>query len=117
MATTYLGTFMYMSPERVRGAEYSYSSDVWSLGLSLFTCSKGNYPFDTSKGYWGLAQAIKDSKFEQLEVSKDTVDTTEMLSTQLNDFIHACLATDDKKRPRIAELLKMPLFMLHRERK
>ncbi len=28
-----LGTLCYMSPERIMGEDYSYSSDIWSLGL------------------------------------------------------------------------------------
>jgi serine/threonine protein kinase len=60
VANTYLGTFMYMSPERVSGAEYSYNCDIWSLGLSLLACAFGCFPFDADSGYWGLARAIRE---------------------------------------------------------
>ena len=32
---TFVGTVPYMSPERIHGNEYSFASDVWSLGLTL----------------------------------------------------------------------------------
>ena len=33
IASTMIGTFRYMSPERLRGDDYSFESDVWSLGM------------------------------------------------------------------------------------
>ena len=32
-ATPQVGTTCYMAPERLSGEQYSYSSDIWSLGL------------------------------------------------------------------------------------
>ena len=29
-----------MSPERIHGDEYSYASDIWSLGLTLVECAQ-----------------------------------------------------------------------------
>jgi serine/threonine protein kinase len=40
-----------MSPERIQGNDYSYSSDVWSLGLSLMTVALGKLPISTKAGY------------------------------------------------------------------
>ena len=36
LCNTFLGTMIYMSPERIYGKKYSYSSDIWSLGLMLY---------------------------------------------------------------------------------
>jgi len=44
MANTFVGTRSYMSPERLQGSQYSVSSDLWSLGLSLVEISLGMYP-------------------------------------------------------------------------
>merc|ERR1712110_9265 len=44
MANTFVGTRSYMSPERLQGSQYSVSSDLWSLGLSLLEISLGIYP-------------------------------------------------------------------------
>lgn len=42
------------------GKEYSFPSDIWGLGLSLFTVAMGKLPFDVSGGYWSLLTAIRD---------------------------------------------------------
>ncbi|CAM9736315.1 unnamed protein product [Discosporangium mesarthrocarpum] len=33
LAETWVGTYLYMSPERINQEPYSYPSDIWSLGL------------------------------------------------------------------------------------
>lgn len=43
----FVGTFKYMSPERVRNAPYSCSADVWSLGVVLIEAATGKYPEET----------------------------------------------------------------------
>jgi serine/threonine protein kinase len=45
MCGTFVGTFKYMSPERMRSEKYSYASDMWSLGLVLMECATGQYPY------------------------------------------------------------------------
>jgi mitogen-activated protein kinase kinase len=35
MAKTFVGTSYYMAPERIRGAQYNWTSDIWSLGLTI----------------------------------------------------------------------------------
>jgi len=42
VAKSFVGTATYMAPERVRGAEYSTSSDVWSLGMIALECAQVN---------------------------------------------------------------------------
>eukprot|EP00039_Didymoeca_costata_P018785 m.334950 g.334950 ORF g.334950 m.334950 type:complete len:418 (+) comp17481_c0_seq1:329-1582(+) len=44
LAHTFVGTMMYLSPERIQGNEYSYEADLWSLGLSLLELATGNKP-------------------------------------------------------------------------
>ncbi|KAF9462828.1 kinase-like domain-containing protein [Collybia nuda] len=51
IANTFVGTSVYMSPERIQGAEYSIKSDVWSLGISLIELALGRFPFSESDPY------------------------------------------------------------------
>ncbi|KHJ87223.1 hypothetical protein OESDEN_13006, partial [Oesophagostomum dentatum] len=41
---TYVGTTMYMAPERIQGGIYRLESDVWSFGLSLWELALGRFP-------------------------------------------------------------------------
>jgi mitogen-activated protein kinase kinase 1 len=34
-AETFVGTFCYMSPERISGQGYNFNSDIWSFGLCI----------------------------------------------------------------------------------
>jgi serine/threonine protein kinase len=61
-ARTFTGTMLYMSPERLRGEDYSVESDIWSLGVTLITIMTGQYPFSIKRGYWGLIASIRDEE-------------------------------------------------------
>jgi serine/threonine protein kinase len=40
---SFVGTIAYMSPERMNSEEYSYPSDIWSLGLIVFEMAMGQH--------------------------------------------------------------------------
>ncbi|CAK5274418.1 unnamed protein product [Mycena citricolor] len=48
IANTFVGTSIYMSPERIQGAVYSVKSDIWSLGITLLELIVGQFPFSGS---------------------------------------------------------------------
>lgn len=54
----FTGTMMYMAPERISGAQYACVSDVWALGITLFSLATGSYPFTVDDGFFGLEEAI-----------------------------------------------------------
>ena len=58
-AHTFVGTVTYMSPERINGDSYSFSSDVWSMGMMLLTTALGKLPLETKNGYWGVLHSIR----------------------------------------------------------
>lgn len=45
-AHTLVGTFYYMSPERISGHGYDFSSDIWSVGCVLYELITLYSPFD-----------------------------------------------------------------------
>ncbi|GAB5033084.1 ste ste7 protein kinase [Nannochloropsis oceanica] len=101
-ADTFVGTFTYMSPERICGEEYSYSADVWGVGLTLVTCAMGRFPYDHSGGYWGLVSALREMDSPSLPPS---------FSPSFRDFVRQCLNKDPKKRPTARYLLKHHPFL------
>ncbi|GMY26792.1 mitogen-activated protein kinase kinase 3 [Fagus crenata] len=50
MCATFVGTVTYISPERNQNESYSYLVDIWSLGLALFECGTGEFPYSANEG-------------------------------------------------------------------
>jgi mitogen-activated protein kinase kinase len=42
---TYIGTSLYMAPERVKAQRYNIKADVWSLGITLVELAHGRAPY------------------------------------------------------------------------
>ena len=47
---SWVGTLMYMSPERFKGENYGSNTDIWSLGLTIMECALGYYPYNQLTG-------------------------------------------------------------------
>lgn len=56
---TFVGTVTYMSPERIRSENYSYAADIWSLGLTIFECGTGKYPYTAIDGPANLMLQVR----------------------------------------------------------
>jgi len=97
LALTQCGTAQYMSPERVRGESYSYSSDVWSCGVIILECMNGHCPFAGAKSFLEQASLIcsKPLPPPPPESSSDAVHFLEVL----------CLRRDATQRHRVQALL------------
>jgi len=59
LATSFVGTFLYMAPERLTGESYSFQSDIWSLGLTLHAVANGAFPYVGKTGYWEVLHATQ----------------------------------------------------------
>jgi serine/threonine protein kinase len=107
-ANTWVGTVVYMSPERIKGQPHSYDSDIWALGLTVLELAVGKLPFDAlpqqaagvgAEGaqFWELMESIVDGNPPRLP-RKD-------FSEDCCDFVETCLQKDPENRPSARELL------------
>jgi len=119
---SWVGTAAYMSPERISGGSYSFDSDLWSLGLSLWECSMGLFPYgdagerlangpppteedsldDPGRGvcFWELLHQIVEADSPQLPSGR--------FSPAFCTFVHQCMRKETTERPTASELLLHP---------
>jgi hypothetical protein len=96
LTTTFLGTMIYLSPERVKSQAYSYSSDIWSLGITIMYLANGKLDTQYSS-YWQLWSASSKAS-PALDRTKHSAD--------LCDLVDKCLHQQPSERYTADELLK-----------
>ncbi|GMI94848.1 ARABIDOPSIS THALIANA MAP KINASE KINASE 6, ARABIDOPSIS NQK1, MAP kinase kinase 6 [Hibiscus trionum] len=105
---TLVGTYCYMSPERINGSTYDCSSDVWSLGLVVLECAIGRFPYMQSEdrescpGFYELWEAIVQQP--------PPIAPPDQFSTEFCSFVSACLQKCPEKRASSLELLSHPFI-------
>ncbi|EPY42016.1 protein kinase [Angomonas deanei] len=108
VSSTYVGTMYFMAPERLEQGAYSFSSDVWSLGLTMVATVTGRNP-------WAPPEEM--NLFQLLgKISGDTTPSlpaTGNYSAEARDFIQKCLVRDPEERLSCAELLAHPSLRRH----
>ena len=87
---TFVGTFKYMSPERIENKKYDYAADIWSLGIVLMECATGEYPFAECHSYIEMVQTV-------LEAEAPTLDSSSF-SAEFCEFIKMCIRKKPGKR-------------------
>ena len=96
---TFVGTLVYMSPERLQGKNYTYGSDIWGLGISILECILGRYPFENPQSLIDILDASQSNLSSLIEG---------MVSEELVDFICQSMHEEAEKRPRAMDLLDHP---------
>jgi serine/threonine protein kinase len=99
---TIVGTFQYMSPEQVEGAEIDGRSDIFSLGAVLYEMLTGKRAFE-GKSQLSIASAI-------LEKEPPPLSTVMPLTPPaLDRVVRTCLAKNPDERFQSAHDLKLQL--------
>lgn len=93
MASTFVGTFKYMAPERIQSQPYSYPSDIWSLGLVLVECATGEYPFPEARTHIDMVQTVLDVVEEDIVPSPDAG-----FSEEFRELVASCVKKDPDDR-------------------
>ncbi|EPS36868.1 hypothetical protein H072_9490 [Dactylellina haptotyla CBS 200.50] len=100
MATTYVGTPYYMSPEIVCDLPYTSRSDIWSLGCVIYELCALSPPFD-AKSLPSLCQKIQAGRYNPIPNS---------YSPELRRVVDMCLRTNPSDRPDTAKLLDLQIL-------
>eukprot|EP00796_Vickermania_ingenoplastis_P002311 gene2311-1448_t len=97
ISSTYVGTMYFMAPERLEQGAYGFSSDVWSLGLTMIAAVTGKNP-------WAPPDDI--SLFELLgKISGGTIPTLPRVLLRRRAGLRR-----PQERPTCAELLQHPFL-------
>lgn len=111
-AHTFVGTFTYMSPERIdstRSADggYSYTSDIWSFGLILVECALGHYPYpaDVVAMPFLYMQAVCERA-----PPLDSWLKPDSWSADFRSFVRICMANEPHCREQASQLLSHPFL-------
>lgn len=100
MATTFVGTPYYMSPEVIKHDKYNDKSDIWSLGCILYEICSLKHAFD--------GQSLMAVMYKI--VTGDIPRLPEMYSSELNDILSKMLAREQDERSTAKALLQQAMF-------
>ncbi len=103
-ASTFVGTMNYMCPERIEGETYSFTSDMYSLGLTIATTALGKS--ERRSSYWDTLKIGPKESRDPFPLSDDR------WSKNIRSFISLCLQVDPADRPN-AKLLLQHEFVLN----
>ena len=99
--TTACGTSLYMAPE-VYQKNGELKSDVWSLGISIIEMAEGKHPYGSMNSH----QVVKKICFEDSPSL-----TSSGWSSDLVEFVRACLVRDVNARSSVEALLKVSVSL------
>jgi NIMA (never in mitosis gene a)-related kinase len=106
LADTQVGTPLYMSPELCQGKPYTYASDVWALGCTVYEMASGGAKAFDAPGWPQLLVKI---------VRNDYAPLPSHFSRPFLALVSSMLAPDPADRPTAAQLLGHPLVRRHCE--
>lgn len=100
-AKSFKGTPYYISPEIIEGKEYSFNSDIWSLGITFYYLMTFKHPLDF-ENLPGL--------FFKLTNNEKINPIFNNYSNDLKQLIYSMLDYEPTRRPLPHKILKLPFI-------
>lgn len=103
---TVAGTYQYLAPEIIEQKGYTTPVDVWMLGIIFYEMINGKTPFEPkrlARGEDFLKPLIKNIRYSKPQFTSD-------FNTKSKQLITKLLEKNPKKRIKIGEITKDPLF-------
>ncbi|KAE8682913.1 Disease resistance protein RPS5, putative isoform 2 [Hibiscus syriacus] len=119
LANTFVGTYNYMSPERICGSSYGVDADIWSLGIVLLECATGKFPYSPPEqakngrafmNLWNIL--LKDQHLVYLQINFRQSSALLFLHAIVS-FTNYSLQKDPKERKSAPELLELPFVKMY----
>ncbi len=99
---TVLGTFQYMAPEQLEGAEADGRSDIFAFGAVLYEMATGRKAFSGKSQASLIGSILRDDPPSVTEIAP-------MVAPALNRVVKTCLAKDPEDRFQTAHDVKLQL--------
>ncbi len=90
-AGTIVGTFQYMSPEQIEGAEADARSDLWALGCVLYEMATGRQAFEGRTPAAVISSIMKGEPRAMIEIAP-------MTPLAVDRVVRACLVKEPDRR-------------------
>ncbi|MBA0550981.1 hypothetical protein Golob_021886 [Gossypium lobatum] len=107
----YVGTYAYMSPERLDSngynSRYVFAADIWSLGVTLLEFYVGHFPFLPTGEKPNWMQLVLLMRFG------DAPSLPKEASEDFRSFINCCLQKEPSKRWTASQLLSHPFICMN----
>uniref|UniRef100_A0A7S2S527 mitogen-activated protein kinase kinase n=1 Tax=Rhizochromulina marina TaxID=1034831 RepID=A0A7S2S527_9STRA len=104
---TFIGSLLYMSPERITGGQYGCPGDIWAIGLTIMTVALGGCPIaGKGGGYWDVLHQLTEKPPPKLPNHM-------RFSPEFQDFLACMLVCDPQGRWTAEELLRHPFVQRH----